>query len=89
MYRMPGNNYRQHGGAVPNNYKPSRKLTDEVDSLLERTTTLETSNALLMSTVAQVETEKATLELRLAALERWVAELTRQSDSTSSRTMDL
>ena len=67
---MPGNNYRQHGGAVPNSYKPSRKLTDEVDSLLERTTTLE-------SMLVQVEAEKATLELRLAALERWAAELTR------------
>ena len=74
---MPGNNYRQHGGAVPNSYKPSRKLTDEVDSLLERTTTLESSNALLLSRVTQVESEKATLELRLAALERWAGELTK------------
>ena len=74
---MPGNYYRQHGGAVPNSYKPSRKLTDEVDALLERATTLESSNALLLSRVAQVETEKATLELRLVALERWAAELTR------------
>ena len=77
MYRMPGNYYRQHGGAVPNSYKPSRKLTDEVDALLERATTLESSNALLLSRVAQVETEKATLELRLAALERWAGELTK------------
>ena len=75
---MPGNNYRQHGGAVPNSYKPSRKLTDEVDSLLERTTTLESSNALLLSRVVQVEAEKATLELRLAALERWAEALTQQ-----------
>ena len=67
---MPGNNYRQHGGAVPNSYKHSRKLTDEVDSLLERATTLE-------SMLVQVEAEKATLELRLAALERWAAELTK------------
>jgi len=74
---MPGNYYRQHGGAVPNSYKPSRKLTDEVDSLLDRTTTLETSNSLLLSRVSQVEAEKATLEVRLAALERWAAELTK------------
>ena len=74
---MPGNYYRQHGGAVPNSYKPSRKLTDEVDSLLERTTTLESSNSLLLSRVSQVEAEKTTLELRLAALERWAAELTK------------
>ena len=67
---MPGNYYRQHGGAVPNSYKASRKLTDEVDSLLERTTTLE-------SMLAQVEAEKTTLEVRLAALERWAAELTK------------
>ena len=72
---MPGNYYRQHGGAVPNSYKPSRKLTDEVDSLLERATTLETSNSLLLSRVAQVEAEKAALGLRLAALERWAGEL--------------
>ena len=73
---MPGTNL--YGGAVPNSYKPSRKLTDEVDSLLERTTTLESSNGLLLSRVAQVEAEKATLELRLAALERWAEALTQQ-----------
>ena len=74
---MPGNYYRQHGGAVPNSYKPSRKLTDEVDSLLERATTLESSNALLLSRVTQLETEKMNLTSRLAALERWAAELTK------------
>ena len=68
---MPGTNL--YGGAVPNRY--TRKLTDEVDSLLERTTTLESSNSLLLSRVAQVEAEKSTLEVRLAALERWAAEL--------------
>ena len=72
---MPGTNL--YGGAVPNSYRHTRKLTDEVDSLLERATTLESSNKLLLSRVAQVEAEKTTLELRLAALERWAAELTK------------
>ena len=70
---MPGTNL--YGGAVPNSYRHTRKLTDEVDSLLERTTTLESSNSLLLSRVSQVEAEKTALELRLAVLERWAAEL--------------
>ena len=70
---MPGTNL--YGGAVPNSYRHTRKLTDEVDSLLERATTLESSNSLLLSRLAQVEGEKATLEVRLSALERWAGEL--------------
>ena len=72
---MPGTNL--YGGAVPNSYRHSRKIADEVDSLLERATTLETSNALLLSRAVQLETEKATLELRLAVLERWAEALTK------------
>ena len=72
---MPGTNL--YGGAVPNSYRHSRKIADEVDALLERATTLESSNTALVVRVALLEAEKATLELRLAALERWAAQLTK------------
>ena len=73
---MPGTNL--YGGAVPNSYRHSRKIADEVDALLERATTLESSNTLLTVRVTQLEAEKATLGLRLAALERWAEALTQR-----------
>ena len=73
---MPGTNL--YGGAVPNSYRHSRKIADEVDALLDRATSLETDNNALVVRVTLLETEKATLEVRLAALERWAETLTQQ-----------